>query len=170
MSILDLGENQTRDGLTSGFLKSIFKNWSEDSKIICKSFIKDSNFVMPASSETPIVMVGPGTGVVPFIGFVQERQQMIATNPETKLGQADLYFGCREKNTDFIYRDFLADAHDSKILSGLNLAFSRPVEEDAKKQYVQHLLENDIEAVIKVMKEQSGTFYICGSTKMGSEV
>ena len=136
MSILDLFNGQTRDGLTSGFLRNIFQNWSADAKITCKSFIKDSNFVMPESSETPIVMVGPGTGIVPFIGFVQEREKMITDNTETKLGQADLYFGCREKNTDFIYRDFLADAYDKKLLTELNLAFSRPSEDGAKKQYV----------------------------------
>lgn len=70
MSILDLPDNQTRDGLTSGFLRNVFQTWSSDAVVTAKSFIKDSNFVMPASTETPLVMVGPGTGIVPFVGFI----------------------------------------------------------------------------------------------------
>jgi cytochrome P450 / NADPH-cytochrome P450 reductase len=58
-----------------------------------KAFIKSSHFVLPATPETPIIMIGPGTGIAPFIGFMQERQQLLSRNQ--KLGDAYLYFGCR---------------------------------------------------------------------------
>lgn len=55
---------------------------------------------------------------------------------QTTLGEAHLYFGCREKNSDFIYRDYMADMQDTKIIQGLHTAFSRPQEAGAVKQYV----------------------------------
>lgn len=75
---------------------------------------------------------------------------------ETKLGEAHLYFGCREKNTDFIYRDYLAQGHDTKMITQLNLAFSRPnpdTDPEAKKQYVQDALKTQIEEVAKILTE-----------------
>ena len=175
MSLWTMPDKTTRYGMASEFVKDLFKQMQENKEQTwtVKSFIKDSNFVMPASTETPIVCVGPGTGVVPFIGFLQERSKQKELNPDVKLGSAQLFFGCREKDTDFIYRDYLADCADKKILSELHLAFSRPdttKEPEAKKQYVQHLLEEKIDEVLRLLKEENGTFYICGATKMGNEV
>lgn len=82
-------------------------------------------------------MVGPGTGVVPFIGFMQEREKAKANDPETALGPAHLYFGCRQFDVDYIYRDYMTEMKDKAIISELNAAFSRPKEEGAVKAYVQ---------------------------------
>ena len=69
-------------------------------------FVKNSNFDMPATHDVPMIMVGPGTGVVPYIGFIQERQKAKENDPDgTSLGPAHLYFGCREHDMDWIYRD-----------------------------------------------------------------
>ena len=88
---------------------------------------------MPSSTETPIMMVGPGTGLVPFVGFMQERSKLKEDSPDVALGAASLFFGCRNKESDFIYRDLMADMHDKGIISDLKLAFSRPSEADGKK-------------------------------------
>ena len=58
---------------------------------------------MPTDLTTPIIMVGPGTGVVPFIGFLQEREVIISQDSNIKLGEAYLYFGCKKSTSDFIY-------------------------------------------------------------------
>jgi sulfite reductase alpha subunit-like flavoprotein len=62
----------TRDGLVSGYLEDILKRHQAGEPITDSSmcFVRDSNFLMPVSHSTPIMMVGPGTGVVPFIGFM----------------------------------------------------------------------------------------------------
>ena len=83
-----------------------------------------------------MIMVGPGTGVVPFIGFMQEREKVKEADNEATLGNAHLYFGCREQNTDFIYREYMADMKDKNMIQSLNVAISRPTEADAHKQYV----------------------------------
>ena len=143
---VDLGDGTkvTRNGLVSGYLEDIFKKSQQnpgqpiEEQVMC--FVKDSNFTMPPTHDVPMFMVGPGTGVVPFIGFMQEREKAKEINSETALGTASLFFGCRRHDQDFIYRDEMSAMKDQGIVSELNLAFSRPVEAGSSKTYVQDLL------------------------------
>jgi len=85
---------------------------------------------MPADPSVPMICVGPGTGVVPFIGFLQERQLQ-----NKALGPCHLYFGCRDRDTDYIYREFLETMETEKILTKLHTAFSR-ASDGSPKVYV----------------------------------
>ena len=83
------------------------------------------------------------------------------------MAEGHLFFGCRYKDNDFIYRDYLANQVDLKLLQGLHLAFSR---EKESKLYVQDLLAQQPELVIRLLKAEQGCLYICGTTKMGQDV
>ena len=133
-------------------------------------FIRDSNFVIPESHDIPIIMVGPGTGVVPFIGFMQEREKSKTNQADLELGAAHLYFGCRRFDIDFIYRDEMNEMKDKGVITELNTAFSRPQEAGSVKTYVQNVLERHQDLIREVLLEKNGQFFVCGATSMGKAV
>ena len=94
-----------------GQVSAFLKQYATEGKAMARIFTKSSTFIMPADPSTPYIMCGPGTGVVPFLGFMQERALQ-----KEGLGEAILYFGCREKDSDFIYREEMADALDNKVI------------------------------------------------------
>ena len=72
---------------------------------------------------------------------------------DLELGPAHLYFGCRQFDSDFIYRDYMNEMKDSGIISEANFAFSRPQEEGAVKQYVQDILGKHGDLIKQVLIE-----------------
>ena len=91
-------------------------------------------------------------------------------NFEVALGPAHLYFGCRQHNTDFIYRDEMSAMKDAGFITDLNVAFSRPEEAGAVKQYVQDILGEHTGLIRHILAEQKGQFFVCGATTMGKAV
>lgn len=66
-------------------------------------FIRKSQFRLPTKPETPVIMIGPGTGLAPFRGFIQERD---CTRKDGKVvGDTVLYFGCRKRTEDYLYEE-----------------------------------------------------------------
>jgi sulfite reductase (NADPH) flavoprotein alpha-component len=118
-------------------------------------------FRPPANGDTPMIMVGPGTGIAPFRGFLHERR---ATGAK---GKNWLFFGDQRSTTDFLYRDELTAMHADGLLTRLDLAWSRDQQE---KVYVQNrMLEHAAE--LYAWLEAGAHFYVCGdATRMAKDV
>ncbi|MCV7357810.1 bifunctional nitrate reductase/sulfite reductase flavoprotein subunit alpha [Mycolicibacterium fluoranthenivorans] len=116
-------------------------------------FIQRSpNFRPPAESQTPMIMVGPGTGIAPFRGFLQERRALGHT------GRNWLFFGDQHRSENFYYRDDLEHMVADGLLNHLDLAFSR---DQAARIYVQHKML-DAGAELWRWMEDGAHFYVCG--------
>merc|ERR1712061_621465 len=100
--------------------------------MICTVFVKDtgSTFRLPQNSDTPVIMVGPGTGVAPMRGFLQDR---VAQGARENV----LFFGCRDED-EFLYREEFEAWQEDGFLE-LHVAFSRASRRP--KAYVQHLID-----------------------------
>jgi len=122
-------------------------------------FVRKSTFRLPPQISTPIMMVGPGTGLAPFRGFIHERRHL---GSKEELGESVLFFGCRHREKDFIYKEELTTAVDEGYLSALHLAFSR---EQEYKIYVQDKMKENMTELWRLLHEQKGHFYICGDAR-----
>lgn len=115
----------------------------------------NENFKLPENPETPIIMVGPGTGIAPFRSFIQEREEAGAD------GKSWLFFGDQHFVTDFLYQTEWQQWLKDGVLTKMDVAFSRDTEE---KVYVQHrMLEASKELYEWI--EQGAVVYICGDEK-----
>jgi sulfite reductase (NADPH) flavoprotein alpha-component len=112
-------------------------------------------FGVPHAGDTPMIMVGPGTGVAPFRAFLQERGATGAT------GRNWLFFGDQQRELDFLYAEELEGYRRDGLLTRLDTAFSRDQKE---KVYVQHrMLENGAE--LWRWLQDGAHFYVCGDAK-----
>lgn len=124
-------------------------------------FQPSRHFHLPENSETPIIMVGPGTGIAPFRAFLEQR------HIEGAGGRNWLFFGEQRSKTDFLYSEEFAEYQKQGLLTKLDTAFSRDQEH---KVYVQHrMLENGAE--LWKWLQEGAYFYVCGdATRMAKDV
>jgi len=114
-----------------------------------------AGFRLPDDASVPIIMIGPGTGLAPFRGFLQERAALKAKG--AGLGPAMLFFGCRHPLQDYLYADELK-AFEATGITELHTAFSRT---DGPKSYVQNLVAAQQERVWSLI-ENGAIIYVCG--------
>ncbi|WP_238889246.1 bifunctional nitrate reductase/sulfite reductase flavoprotein subunit alpha [Achromobacter insuavis] len=120
-----------------------------------------SHFRPPRQGDTPMIMVGPGTGVAPFRAFLQERRA------RGDRGRNWLFFGERHAASDFYYRDELQALRDDGLLTRLDLAFSR---DQAAKVYVQDRMREH-GARLWAWLQEGAHFYVCGDAgRMAKDV
>lgn len=118
-------------------------------------WVKKGTIKFPADPSTPVIMVGPGTGVAPFRSFIEDR---VADN----IAGSILYFGCRYSQKDFYFKSQWEDYIEKGLLT-LHAAFSRD-NEDADRYYVQHAVQDNGEELWSLLK-QNACFFIAGNAK-----
>ena len=152
-----LVDERTRRGVASSFLAERLAPGS-----IMRGYVQRAhNFALPENPETPIIMVGPGTGVAPFRAFLHDRAAADAK------GGAWLFFGHQRRAADFFYEEEMEDFIGRGVLSKLSLAWSRDSE---TKTYVQDKMREDSKELWSWL-ERGAHFYICGDAKrMASDV
>jgi sulfite reductase (NADPH) flavoprotein alpha-component len=147
---------RARKGVASTFLA----DHAGDAKV--PIFVQPSHgFKPPTNGDTPMIMVGPGTGIAPFRAFLEERLATVAK------GRNWLFFGDQKRATDFLYQDQLEGWVKDGHLTRLDLAFSR---DQAEKIYVQSRM---IEAAAELWSwlEAGAHFYVCGdASRMAKDV
>jgi sulfite reductase (NADPH) flavoprotein alpha-component len=116
---------------------------------------KAHDFALPGDPATPVIMVGPGTGIAPFRAFLQERQATAAP------GRNWLFFGHQRQATDFFYRDELNGLKEAGVLTRLSLAWSRDGKE---KFYVQDRMR-EVGAEFWQWLAEGAHVYVCGDAK-----
>lgn len=140
-----------RKGVCSTFVAERLKQGDH-----VRVFIQENeNFRLPENPSTPIIMIGPGTGVAPFRAFLQEREETGAT------GKSWLFFGDQHFMTDFLYQTEWNQWLKDGVLTKLDVAFSRDQEE---KIYVQHRMLEKSKEFFQWL-EDGAAVYICGDEK-----
>lgn len=114
---------------------------------------KNPNFKFPYDIETPVIMIGAGTGIAPYRAYLQERAYL------NLKGEQWLIFGNQNYHHDFLYKDDLEQWLEEGVLSKLDLAFSRETE---NKIYVQHRIEENSAEFYKWI-QAGATIYLCGN-------
>jgi sulfite reductase (NADPH) flavoprotein alpha-component len=138
-----------RSGVCSSFLAERADN------VPIPVFPNASKFRLPEDGSTPIIMVGPGTGIAPFRAFLQERKVLGAK------GKSWLFFGSQKESCDYFYRDEFDQLKSEGYLTRIDCAFSRDQEH---KVYVQTRMMENAAALWKWLDE-GAHFFVCGDAK-----
>ncbi|MEP6698148.1 MAG: sulfite reductase subunit alpha [Verrucomicrobiota bacterium] len=139
-----------RKGVCSTFLAERAQNSS------IPVFPNTSKFRLPEDTNTPIIMVGPGTGIAPFRAFLQERK---ATGAK---GKNWLFFGSQHAHCNYFYRDELEGMKSDGFLTRLDCAWSR---DSAAKTYVQTKMLESAAEIWKWMEAENAQFFVCGDAR-----
>jgi len=197
-SPFDLGLGKTRRGICTGMIDDATKDFqsqdppcfdetSHNSASLYLSVFTRPNpwFLHPDDDlSRPLMMVGPGTGVAPFLGFLQHREKLMeaAGLTPSDLGETWLYFGCRHQRRDFLYQAEFERLRDSGVLTYLVTSFSRDCEESIDSdspgaatttttttttapKYVQHRILENSSHVKDLLTHPTAMVYICGDAK-----
>ncbi len=138
--------------------KGVASTWLRDIKPgdAIPVFVRKSQFKMPADAAAPMIMIGPGTGLAPFRGFLQE----LALRGDAS-SKHWLFFGCRNRSIDYIYQEELTRYQEQGLIK-LLVAFSR---EQDHKIYVQDLVRQHQETLCDLVMRHNAHLYICGDAK-----
>ncbi|MCE9529520.1 MAG: sulfite reductase subunit alpha [Planctomycetes bacterium] len=143
--------DRVRKGVASTFMTEILRPRQR-----ARVFVQTSHgFRLPASGDTPIIMIGPGTGIAPFRAFLEERASVGAK------GKNWLFFGDQRRGYDFLYENEIEEYRQRGVLHRIDLAFSR---DQVEKIYVQHRMKEQGMEVWNWLQD-GAHLYVCGDAR-----
>jgi len=153
--IVDVIRYESHGRLRKGVASSFLAERTNDVPVpVFPSVAK--HFHLPENPDTPIIMVGPGTGVAPFRAYLQERKTIGAK------GKNWLFFGSQHEKCDFAYGEEFEAFKKEGILTRLDCAWSR---DQPKKIYVQHRIMENAAEIWKWLDAEGAYFFVCGDAR-----
>jgi sulfite reductase (NADPH) flavoprotein alpha-component len=153
--IVDVVRYESHGRMRKGVASSFLADRANDSPVpVFPSNAK--HFHLPEDPDTPIIMVGPGTGVAPFRAYLQERKVTGAK------GKNWLFFGAQHVSCDFAYEEDFGAFMKEGILTRLDCAWSR---DQAEKVYVQHRMAENAAEIWKWIDSEGAQFFVCGDAR-----
>ena len=144
-----------RPGLATSWLASASPNSS-----IHLYLRSSTSFYPPDNLQDGLIMVAAGSGIGPFLGFLEERKAKMER--ENQSGPCWLFFGCRSQEYDFIYKDLLQEMLDAGVLTKLVVTFSR---EEGGPRYVQDAMVEHGAELVQLVVDEEARLYVCGDAK-----
>lgn len=146
---------------------------------ICEAFIMDpskeqflhvtlpgegtGSFAPPPDLASSYIMIGPGTGIAPFRGFLRQRRYELSMRQgrlDEGVGSCFLFFGCRRSDVDYLYGEELEVMYEQEVLTHFSVAFSRQYED---KVYVQHKMDEQSAEIYSLLTgTTTSRVYVCG--------
>ncbi|KAK2611954.1 hypothetical protein QQS21_002060 [Conoideocrella luteorostrata] len=148
-------------GVFEGVCSSYLASRRPGDQIYCSIRPSNVNFRLPASPDTPILLFAAGTGIAPMRAFLQERAA-IATARSVKLGTALLFYGCRDPDHDFLYRDELLAWEKQGVVQVFAAHSAAP--SSGRPKYVQDAIWEERELCAELFR-RGGRIYVCGSAE-----
>jgi sulfite reductase (NADPH) flavoprotein alpha-component len=153
--IVDVVRYESHGRIRKGVCSAFLAERADDAPVpVFPSVAK--HFHLPEDPETPIIMIGPGTGVAPFRAYLQERK---ATGAK---GKNWLFFGSQHESCDFAYGDEFNAFMKEGLLARLDCAWSR---DQAQKVYVQHKMTENAAEIWKWIDADGAYFFVCGDAR-----
>ncbi|KAG0245937.1 hypothetical protein BGX31_005455 [Mortierella sp. GBA43] len=138
----------------------------------------ETKFNLPTETTQPVIMIGPGTGVAPFMGFLEHRAEQrkmkkrlmnIGTGSRQYLddmfGDMWLFYGCRHREKDWLFKEQMQEYQTDGVLTELFLAVSREDNVPDSGKYVQELIKKHGERLWKLLDKKGALIYVCGDAK-----
>jgi methionine synthase reductase len=179
----DLPEGVKRRGVCTPWLDDLAGKVPFGSSVIAPTatrvamFLKpnETKFNLPSDTLKPVIMIGPGTGVAPFMGFLEHRSEQrrikkrlvnIGAGPRQHLddhfGDMWLFFGCRHRERDWLFRKEMETYKEEGVLTELHLAVSREENVPNSGKYVQDLIKKEGARIWKLLDKKQALIYVCG--------
>lgn len=123
---------------------------------------RTKDFLLPEDPRVPVIMIGPGTGVAPFVGMARHRQLSQRDQQRQNWGQIWLFYGCRDRQKDFLFRRELRHLEADGTLTRLIVCYSRENTGENEPRYVQDSLRVHGAEIMELMAKQGAKLFVCG--------